>query len=175
MFRRKVRPPDVYQGPTTVAASKTRVQKLTVTTAQIIMQNYLPRGWLATTTETYNGSRAGLCDFERKLIWCPRMIDVDTLHVFLHECCHAKFHRRVAAKDWVSHIREWEAETYAMKELRHLGFRVPRVTLLKAKRYVWDCIGDDQRAGLKINRRIYHWAHPSAPAKRRIAKRRQLL
>lgn len=163
----KKRPPDVYFAPAVIKSSSLR--RLMPGTATMIVQSYLPRGWVVRSSEVWNAGRGGLCSFETKTIWCPRIIDTYTLHVFLHEVYHARNHRRAAATNWVSHLREWECETWAMAQLRELGLSIPRRVLANAKEYVRDCILDDRRAGLGIDPAIARWCDPQNGARRRVA------
>lgn len=78
------------------------------------------------------------------------------LAVYAHECGH--FRQGHFNVDLPIHREEYEAEMWSITQMRMAGFRVPRITLYEAKKYVRDEIAADRRKGVEIERHIEHWA-----------------
>lgn len=138
--------------------------------AQSIVANALPRGWHVSHTESMNGGHSGRCWFEPKKITCPVINDDYTLMVFLHEVAHARLHSRGPTR--ANHIQEFEADRWAMAEMRKLGIRVSRRTLVVSKALLYDVILEDRALGEKIHYPAWRWCNPQEPMKRSLRRRR---
>lgn len=67
-------------------------------------------------------------------MWAPRPVTRAALFIFLHECSHFTLHLGEECKP--RYFREWEAETWALGQMRAARIPVPRESLWRARRRV---------------------------------------
>jgi hypothetical protein len=115
---------------------------------------HTPVGWTVKHPNSYDASRAGRCIFRSKTILCPVVSDLYTLQVFLHEVAHATFHTYDKRNNCVC---EYEAEMWAINEMRRMGFTVPRSIWYNAKLNVALRIEEDKKKGFKIPTKLMAW------------------
>lgn len=114
----------------------------------------LPRGWkLRERRKNKHGGFVyskeqvfGLACFETRTIDVVRIETRADLFVFLHEIGHIHCgHGREASHADLSAVHEYEAETWAIRAMRGMGFAVPRSCLAEAKAYVRGLIVDPEQ------------------------------
>lgn len=123
-----------------------------------IIKRFLPRGWRY--AETMNGRRVehtaiGTAYFRERIIVTIPVHNVYTLLVFLHEIAHVRLkHGTRSISDWRG---EWEAERWAIRVCRRLGYGVPKLYLDGAKRYVYWFVKAALKKGEKVPTKIRRW------------------
>lgn len=124
-------------------------------TAIRLLRTYLPRGWIAVTTDANKRHRTGICIFEHQLIHCPPITGVRNLQIFLHEIYHARYHD---VDNYVrEHVMEYEAEIWSMAELEKLGYPVADTIVARAKKYVESVLDSDRQCGVEIDPIVEKW------------------
>jgi hypothetical protein len=125
-------------------------------TAIRLLSKYKPRGWIAATLDVNKRYHTGLCLFDDHVIYCPPITGVHNLQVFLHEVYHAR-HHSWSVREIPPHIMEYEAETWSIAELGHLGYEVSTTIVKNAKAYVTSVLHDDRRCGFAIDPVVENW------------------
>jgi hypothetical protein len=121
------------------------------------VRRHLPRGWKVIWKrgrrhpglffkDPHWGYIRGVADMANKEIHCIEPLNNFNLAVFLHECGHASMGHDKLDYGADQPLAECEAETYAMEALRGLGVSVPHSYAQDAKRYVMDCLFEDEDA-----------------------------
>lgn len=118
-----------------------------------VLKRYKPYGYKHVQSK---GRVDGRVNFSRKEIYTPIVKDVETLHIYLHECAHV-FNRHYGLAE-VGHVEEFEAEVLAFSFLRQEGIRIPRAVLNEAKAYVLSHVERDESKGLVIWSYVKKWA-----------------
>lgn len=126
-----------------------------------IVTRELPKGWKVREVRT-----VPRCRWDERTLDVPRLVDYRALWVFLHECGHAnrmvagtyKVSPEQAKRGEASANEEYMAEWHAINALRMYGFRVDRLVLAEAKRYVRGYIEKDDRAGWPVEPHVRKWA-----------------
>lgn len=132
---------------------------ISVDNAQRYLKRYLPAGWVAASTESLDKNLDGLCNWDRKLIFCPTIKTVYNLCVFLHEVYHANHHEAEARSlNPRQHLMEYEAEMWSMKKAQRLGYRVTPYITMNARMNVRMAIRRDRKAGVVVDPRIQAWS-----------------
>lgn len=131
-----------------------------------VARKYTPPG----VTVKYRKSISGCAWYGKKLMEVPRPVTPASLEVHLHESAH--FHLEHYKRNKPTHLKECEAEEWALARMRDEGVRVPRKVLQRAKRYVARKIVQAQRRGAKhIDRRAMRFAGLRDGAGRRGGRR----
>jgi hypothetical protein len=132
--------------------------------AQEIMRSYLPIGWkVAHPKSQLVRNLGGQCFFRTRTIHCAPVVDDYTLFTFLHEVGHATLHLANWRSQYCGHVKEYEAEQFAITTFRKRGLRVTRSMLEHGKFNVLAHIANDRKQGIKIDPRIWKWCDPNAP------------
>lgn len=110
----------------------------------------------------YDGKHvSGVVEYEDRVIRIPMLKHLKNLRsalfVFLHECGHIKLHHR--KRNLPLHIEEYEAEQYAIAQMKRYGVHVPRILLQSGKLAMQKMIEKDRKAGIRIMRKAWRWAY----------------
>src|ERR1700757_4961536 len=112
--------------------------------ARQLMHAYKPKGWKIVMGGAQQRGASGLCDYSERKIYVPLVCDDYSLFVYLHEVGHARLHKNSKAP---SHVFEYEAEMYARKAMRSVGFAVTREIVRAGRAYVAEEITKDKIRG----------------------------
>lgn len=123
-----------------------------------LIAQHRPRGWKVRYTDRSHDRYQSwaYADFLHKRITCPKIVDRETLFLYLHECGHARLRHMTGGADRISTVeQEYEAECYAVASMRSAGISVPRDCLAEAKGRVRDHIDE---ADYDVPSKIKRWA-----------------
>ena len=88
----------------------------------------------------------------------PRPNLMGNLLKYLHECAHFFLHRHDKKKP--HHLREFEAETWALGKMRAGGLALPHEFVCESKRRIANDIAGDRNKGIRINKQAEEFARP---------------
>lgn len=100
----------------------------------------------------------GSCNYQSSTLYVPPLTSRANLYIACHEIGHATLHVDNDPKSF--HVREYEAEQFAIGLMRTEAVPVPRSELASAKKNVLDHIAGDVRRGFHIDKHIRAWATP---------------
>jgi hypothetical protein len=86
----------------------------------------------------------------KKMMFVPRPNSMGNLLKYLHECAHFFLHRHDKKKP--HHLREFEAETWALGKMRAGGLVLPHEFVCESKRRIANDIAGDRNKGMRINK-----------------------
>lgn len=104
----------------------------------------------------YRKSLTGCVYWETKICYIPEIKTRKSLYIGCHELYHC-----LRDRDNIKvYVDEMEAEMFAHRYTRHLGFAVPRTQTQRAKRYVSYKLQKAMRRGLKkVDSEVKEWVN----------------
>lgn len=94
------------------------------------------------------------CNYDKRRIYCPHVVDAFTLQCLLHEIAHVILRHRDRYTPLAR--AEYEAERLSFEIMRLHGVRVSRGIRRLSARYINLCITADERKGVAIPARVRH-------------------
>jgi hypothetical protein len=91
-------------------------------------------------------------------IYSPEGRKIVQLYTLAHECGHIFLHNSGPGYALPSHVKEFEAESYAHQAFREHGMNVPRRLSNWGRQYVASCIDKDRAANIQIDPRAIAYA-----------------
>ncbi len=92
------------------------------------------------------------------MMFVPRPNSLQNLRTYLHECAHFFLHRHDKRKPY--HLREFEAEAWALGKMRAGGLTLPHEFVCESKKQIADDIAGDSKKGRRINKQAEEFARP---------------
>jgi hypothetical protein len=94
----------------------------------------------------------------KNIMFVPRPNSLKNLRTYLHECAHFFLHRHDRSKPY--HLRELEAETWALVKMRAGGLALPHEFVCESKRRIAKDIAGDHNKGIRIKKQAEEFARP---------------
>jgi hypothetical protein len=101
---------------------------------------------------------AGIACYCKNMIIVPRPNSMENLRKYLHECAHFFLHRHDKAKPY--HLKEFEADTWALAKMRAGGLALPDKFVCESKRRIAKVIDGARKNGIRINKQAEEFARP---------------
>jgi hypothetical protein len=83
---------------------------------------------------------------------------MENLREYLHECAHFFLHRHDKTRPY--HLKEFEAETWALAKMRAAGLVLPDKFVCESKKRIAKIIDGARGKGIRINKCAEKFARP---------------
>jgi len=87
-------------------------------------------------------------------IWAPQGRTIEGLYTVAHECGHIALGHTKKGDPRPRHVKEWEAEMYALAAFRRYGLEPEPMMLFNAYHYVAEMVAEDRARGIAIDPRV---------------------
>ena len=100
----------------------------------------------------------GRACYSKKMMFVRRPNSMENLREYLHECAHFFLHRHGKTKPY--HLKEFEAETWALAKMRAGGLALTHEFVCESKKRIAKIIDGARRKGIRINKQAEKFARP---------------